>query len=443
LLTVIACAEDALFFKYDEKKTDTYFSEKLSVRSTGSQQLTKAARGTLTGLMKKEVLELASKDWGPWQLLSHPVNQQGNRFTYFNCTDELLVALAAAYPLLDDEGKAAAKQAAERELIKYPPLTMPWRGLKDGEPRGWHDVPEKLRKQESGGPWMSGPEKDVACFRTLYGLWAYADVFGQWDAIKKFWPDIKALKERVAKNYDFKPRFRKDLPAAVAPASVPAGPGILTEAEALSPRYQHRLLHYLLVGTHGFYENDPPRDEAEGSMFKQFCYTKLLSALIAYGRIADRMGEAAEVSWAKERFAFVATQTLSTKTAPFYWSSPWLTPEIARMLRDHAGSYLDQIKARPNIFEGAKKDGFPNDGPWLDVIDAHHCHLAHAGSNGAVPPCSPMSHFLVKALLFQASAERLDDLTDIPWCQADYWYIQKCALTLSVYCGVSWEKLSK
>ena len=113
------------------------------------------------------------------------------------------------------------------------------------------------------------------------------------------------------------------------------------------------------------------------------------------------------------------------------------------MLRDHAGPYLEQIQARSNVFVGMKKDGFPNDGPWYDVIDAQHWYLSHLGSNGAVPPCAAMSGFSAQALLFSAPAPRLDDFTDIPWCQADYWYIQKCALALHAYERSGWTRLLK
>lgn len=427
ILLFSAHAEDAPFFKYDATKTEIYFNQKLESRPPAGEAAQK-----LAALMKTEVLALAADDWGGWQMMSHPVNQGSSRMTYFNCPDELLVALAMAAPYLDEQGKAAAKAAAKRDVEKYPPLRVPFKNMQQGQLRGWFDIPERMRKQENGGPWLNDGERAIASFKTLYGVWACADAFGEWDEVKKLWPQIKALKERVAKDWDFKPKWRKD---------TPNGPGILIESEAKSDRYQHRLLHYLLIGTHGFYENSWPGDEHDMSAFKQFSYVKVLSALIGYGRIAEKMGEADEVAWAKERFAFVATQTLANKTAPFYWSSPWLTPEVARMLHDHAGAYLDQIKVRSNVLAGTKKDGFPNDGPWYDVIDSQHWHVSHLGSNGAVPPCAPMSGFLSQVLLFNAPAEKLDDWTDIPWCQADYWYIQKCALAIGAYNQRSWTKL--
>jgi hypothetical protein len=94
--------------------------------------------------------------------------------------------------------------------------------------------------------------------------------------------------------------------------------------KAAGPLYQHTALRYFLNGTHGFYGHEPPGDE-ENNPFKQFHAPKLLSALIGYGRLAAKFDEPAEVAWAKERFAHVARQAFAHETAPFYWSSPWLT----------------------------------------------------------------------------------------------------------------------
>ena len=436
---IAAQNDGAPFFRYEGTRTSIYFAEKLEPSAPRG-----ASARRLAELMKAQVLELAQRDWGPWQLVSHPVNQGGNRFTYFNCPDELLVALAAAYPLLDGEGKVAAREAADREFTRYPPLTHPFKPL-EGELRGWHDVPESARESATWGgtPWLSAEQKAVAAFKTLYAIWAYADAFDRWETITRMWPDILAVKQRLASEWDFKPRWAEKIPTWSTESSggyTQGGPGILTEQIARSPRYRHELLRYLLVSTHGFYGNPWPRDEAEINVFKQFAYTKLLSGLIGYGRIAEKMGQPHELAWAKERFDFVASQALTHSTAPCYWSSPWLTPEVGRMLRDHAGEYLDELKRLPNVFAGTDRDGFPNEGPWYRVIDPHHWYLAHAGSNGAAPPCSPMSGFLAQAYLFRAPAERLDDWTDIPWCQADYWYIQKCAVAINAYNSTGWTR---
>ncbi|MBE3070267.1 MAG: hypothetical protein IMZ66_08530, partial [Planctomycetes bacterium] len=128
------------------------------------------------------------------------------------------------------------------------------------------------------------------------------------------------------------------------------------------------------------------------------------------------------------------------RTAPFYWASPDLVPEVARMIRDHAGPYLDKVMARPSVLVGTAKDGFPNDGPWYRVIDTQHWHVAHAGSNGAGPPGAAMSGFLAQAWLCGAPAVRIDDWTDVPWCQADYWYVEKCAAAVNAYGKAGWTE---
>lgn len=365
------------------------------------------------------------KDW-----YSMPVNQYNNRHSYFNCPDELLVALAQAAPLLDAEGRAAATQAADRAFDKHFPLDVPWRPIEEPM-RGWADLKPSQYKPYKTGPWMSPMEKNVARFKTLYGLWAYADAFDRWDRLRDAWPEIKAAKDRIA-EWSFTPNWSK--------RTGPDGPGTLTAEVADADRYRHELLRYMTVGTHGFYHNNWPRDEANITMYAQFGYTKLLSALIGYGRIADELGHPAEARWARERFEHVARQALTYRTAPYYWSSPWLVPEVARMLRDHAGEFLVKVEKTSPVLVGSKEDGFENEGPHYRVFDTNHWWVNHLGSNGAVPPCSVMSGFLVRALLWEVDAKALDEATDIPWCQADYWYIQKCATAIAAYEKPGWTK---
>jgi len=52
-----------------------------------------------------------------------------------------------------------------------------------------------------------------------------------------------------------------------------------------------------------------------------------------------------------------------------------------------------------------------------------------------------MSGFLVRVSLFNAPAERLDDWTGVPWCQPDYWYVQKCAVAINAYGAAGWRKV--
>jgi hypothetical protein len=425
LLALSARAQDKPFFEYDAKKTETYFTEKLAPAPPQG-----AAARELAARMKAVVLELAEKDWGPWLLASMPVVGDSRDGVYFNCPDELLVALAMAYPHLDEEGRAAAAKAARREFAQHMPLNNPWKSFR-GEWRGWYDVAGYVARRGNlqPGPWMPGPDRAVARFKTLYGVWAYADTFNRWDDVKALWPDLKALKGEVARSWSFSPVWRKDRPA---------GPGVLTAEAAAGRLYQHALGFRLYNGTYTYYENPWPEDEADRNVFKQFQHVKALSALLAYGRLARRLDEPAEEAWARERFEFVARQALRLKTAPHYWASPWLVPEVARMLRDHAGAYLDRVEALPSVLVGAAADGFASDGPWYRVYDSHQWFTAHAGSNGACPPGTAMSGFLAQAWLCRAPAEKLDDWTDIPWCQADYWYIQKCAVAIDAYGGAGW-----
>lgn len=426
-LLCLACAfargGDEPCLRYDARNTDKYFGEKIEARSPRSRE-----SRALAALMKREVLELAEKDWGPWLLYSHPVNQQGNRFTYLNCPDELLVALALAVPHLDAEGRAAAKRAADREFRRHPPFSVPIRGA-NSDVRGWYGVADGMKKSMGPGTWLDGKSRTIVAFRSLYGLWAYADAFGRWDLVEKAWPHVRKLKDNFARGCRLEPEWKKK-----------GGPGVLTAGLAEDKEYLHYLLRFFLVGTHGFYGNSPPRDQ-HINVFKQYSYPKILSALIGYGRMARKVGDGAEEKWAKDAFNIVARQALTYRTSPAYWSSPWLTPEVGRMLRDSAGGFIDKVKATPNVFKGTYERNGREVGPRYLVWDPHHWYVQHLGSHGSVPPCSAMSGFLVQAYLFKTRPEKLDDWTDVPLCQADYWYVQKCAVAINAYERAGWTKI--
>ncbi len=411
-------------FTYDTSRTDVYLAQ---VRKPGTPAGKLAE--SLAARMKAEVLELAEKDWGPYHVHSKMVNQYNNRFSYFNCPDELLVALAMARPYLDAEGQAAAVKAADREFAKHSPIDTPWRPI-EGQLRGWHDLPEPELQRHKNGPWMSPRQRAAAELKTCYGIWAYASSFDRWDEVRKIWPKIKQRRKKLA-DWDFNPEWNK---------KTPEGPGKLTAETAADGRYQHELLRFWTVGTHGIYHNNPPRDESTITVYAQFGYTKLLSGLIGYARLAEHFGEPEEARWARQKFEHVAGQTLSWRTAPMYWSSPWLVPEVARLIDDHAGEWAGEILARSNIYKGTDKDGFETPGPHYRVIDPHHWYVTHLGSNGAQLPCGPMSGFLVRAYFTEPTDKQIATWVDIPWAQADYWFIQKCAVALDRIGRGGWQK---
>ena len=431
------------YFKYDLKNTAKYFNEMVSEKEP-STTVTKE----IAELMKKEVIEIAEKDWGFWPLFSHDVNthMSAGRMVYFEKPDELLIALAMAFPLLDKEGKQAALKAADREYKLYPPFNSPCK-TEGKNMRGHGNYPEKHLEEFKKYAKPSWGSEKMHAFRSLYGVWAYAEYMDRWEIIKKDWKTIKSLKNEVADK--LKPLWKKKTRKAfgmkekgghrytyINPLAV------LTKEMAESKYYKMNVKHRTFFGIEDAYNNRRPEDQdnQKGRGNKRFTFTKELSALIGYGRIAAKMEDDVEVKWAKDKYNEIAQIMFGTFSGFQYCCSEWLTPEVARMIRDTAGTYLDEINTRSHIFKMTDKDGYHDKGPWIRVIEPYMWYQAQMGSNGGMTPGHSMASFLTKAWLFNEPAEKLDNWIDIPWCQADYWYVEKCAITINSYEKTKWKK---
>lgn len=107
----------------------------------------------------------------------------------------------------------------------------------------------------------------------------------------------------------------------------------------------------------------------------------------------------------------------------------WLTPELGRLIREHAGEtgpklvsyYIDWL--RPN--------GFLTRGP---LSPASH-------ENSMQLPTNPLATFQAKAWIQGASAEELAPLVDLPMGKADPYYIQKLAVALQALSGPTWQAM--
>jgi hypothetical protein len=95
-----------------------------------------------------------------------------------------------------------------------------------------------------------------------------------------------------------------------------------------------------------------------------------------------------------------------------------LTPEVARLLREHAG---DIHRHLVDVYVDHHRPAW-----WL----AWNVELMWRNETPFSFPTMSSEIFAAKALILEESAERLVHYVDLPWCKADEYYIQKLALLL-------------
>lgn len=419
-------ASGEAYFKYDISQTDRYFEETYSLHSDA----TGAVSEIVKMLLNEETAELLSKQWGPWVLYSRQHTPHHVRLAYFNCVDEMMTALALAWPYMNEENQEKAKKYVKKEFIDSPSFQSAWNNRSDNFRHGYklENLRGYVHRFGAVGDHTrpKQEEKDRAAFMTLYGVWAWANATDDWSLAKQVFPMYKKLLNSPAlKDWDWRPDWLKGWKERY-----PEG-AVFTKAVAEDERFHfetRRIFHY---DVNGFYQVWPLGDQ-DANCFLRFSPPRVLSALIAYGRLAKRFGDTDQEKWAKDTFNQVAKDSFRDMTGVLGFASAWQTPESARIFRDTAGTWYDKhIKDHSGIFYGKKKHGYPNDGPWISVIDMHQAHLSRLGSLGAVPPRVAMANFLTKAWIEDVSTGELNRILDIPWAKADYWYIQKCAVLLS------------
>lgn len=163
----------------------------------------------------------------------------------------------------------------------------------------------------------------------------------------------------------------------------------MTPALAADPAYALGVYTALLGGFHDNYGYFGAREAQRRMADKKpvfFCI-RMLAGLLGHCRLARRFGDAGEQKAAEEAFQKVAALALSQKSAPCHWSDPYLVPEIGRLLRDHAGPWLDTLAKWPNsgIVQAHDWDGKPVPGNKdMQVINPHTWYHARGGQVAAI-----------------------------------------------------------
>jgi hypothetical protein len=96
-----------------------------------------------------------------------------------------------------------------------------------------------------------------------------------------------------------------------------------------------------------------------------------------------------------------------------------LTPDVARLLREHAGHIHRRLM---DVYVDHHRPAW-----WL----AWGPELMWRNETPFAFPTMSAEIFAAKALIVREPVERLTGYVDLPWCKADEYYIQKLALALA------------
>ena len=304
------------------------------------------------------VRELIGAEWAP---MRYPDMMFGG-WQYFEDPTEIFTTLAAAWPLLPGDLQGQVRQYLRQQFQRNNPLTVA--NLPEtGQRRTAYELP----------PYADIQRRDLRPIgiRRLYPLWAWASATGDWDLLQEHWKTtIAPMRTRIAQ-----PKVDDDI----------------------------------------LWANDT------------------ISGLIAYARLARRFGDGeAETAAVPMLRSMLRSRIVSERTCiytrferreghPRMPAYPgryiFLTPELGRLVRDHA------LKENQAIFERyvahARPQWYLAWGPMMYY--AWETSLDH--------PVNPWATFAARALLFNDDATALQKYLDRPWCRADLYHIQKLAWT--------------
>jgi len=290
--------------------------------------------------------------------------------TYFDHPDELFYALAIALPYLAEPLREDVKALLERELEENPPFAVDGFDESKGRPRERYDVPENLRRTGLGKA------------RCLFGVAAFAEYLESvpGDLLEKHWDRIR---ERV----------RPFLEDAKEAKSEKAG-AIRVDAEILNGD---------LAGLIAFARFAKARGDEE-------VYQKALRRISHLARL--------RVDLERTDAQLLAPATTATKRLHHFKVARFdhLVPNVAELFSDE-----ERVLAASRLksFREART------GWWMAFGDRFV-----GGENYISPPHVSHAIFVGAALVEKADGATLAGWIDVPWCEADLFFIEKCVLAL-------------
>jgi len=329
---------------------------------------------------KLEAHITAFLEGAPWMPFQHTLGISGHEVS-FDHPDEMFLVLAQSMPCLSEATADRVKKLLEAESLKTPPYAEQGFDHRSGRPRESYDVPPALR--------ISGWGKANSALG-VYAFWAWCHYAGK-SAGAAHWDAIKTRTGSLLES-----DYRFDLQT-----------------------------------------NGPGKGEAQ----------KLngdLAGLIGLARLARLQGDTVIEQQALRRGRELLELRVNLeRTNPFILENSdaatrklhnarlsrycGLVPEVgdalARLSADCGVRHLKSFREERNGWFLAFGDRFVG------------------GENYTNPIHFPRSLFAGASLIEQLPAQQLFTFIDVPWCQGDFYFIERCTLALWADAGRPWNQL--
>ena len=335
-----------------------------------------------------EVAELL--DGRPWAPLYVQMGI-GSRDFYFAHPSFEVQALAQAIPHLEPPLAERAKAIARSLLADC--LKSEALRLDQGRRRELFDVPPHDLTWSYHPRWPA--------ISHVHAVWLYAERTGDWEAVQQHWPQVRELWADYARQ----------------PLDVDPKQGHLwlnrTATGCLAVGRLARRWHDADLETAGTGEYE--RLVAQG--------IKLTSAKAAgAAEVLSRPTSRGDLSGNQAKLLYLPLNNHKSKLA---WSLD-LSPELARSYAFATPVEVETLRQFTDLLMPA-------------FYLAAEERQTHYGENFIDLPDSMHGLFLAHAYLWADKPDRLDVLTDLPWCKADLFHIEKLVLAIEAQGKVTWK----
>jgi hypothetical protein len=325
--------------------------------------------------LEKHVSEML--DGTPWKPFHHTLGISGYE-TYFDHPDEMFYALAIALPQLKGDTAARTRKFLAAQLGSHPPYALEGFDRRTGRDRESYQVPANLRRSGAG---------DARSLFGVYAFWAYCFHTGDTNAAKSHWTAVqKRILPVLERDYSFDIRKR-----------------------------------------------NYAKDEAE-------ILNGDIAGLIGFVRLARLNDDAATEQRAHERLRQMFELRLNLDRV-----NPHILEKTSASKNLHAGKLTRYCALMPEVGECLRE--------WTDGCAAAHLRAFReprngwfiafgdrmiGGENYTNPLHFPRALFAGATFIEQLQDAQLLSFVDVPWCKADFYFIEKCVFALWANSGRAW-----